>query len=197
MKDKPELTFREGNRVRLRLLTEEDAQTLTTWMNDPETTQYITQYLPKTIAAERAWIEKLYTSDTDIVFGIETTNDDTLIGVMGMHHINYRHGTASTGATIGSKAHLGKGYGSEAKMLLLKYAFHTLGLRKICASVYAFNERSLSYQKKCGYHVEGVRKAQHFINGTYHDEVLLAVFEQDWLPIWEAYQATGKVSGAV
>ncbi|MEY2640878.1 MAG: hypothetical protein RL150_271 [Candidatus Parcubacteria bacterium] len=193
MKDKPELTFRTGFRVRLRLLTADDAVTLTTWMNDPETTQYITQYLPKTLEAEHAWIELLYKNDKDIVFGIEHIEDDTLIGVIGLHHIQYRHGTASTGATIGSKDHLGKGYGSEAKMLLLKYAFDTLNLRKIGARVYAFNGRSLRYQEKCGYRVEGVLKEQHFINGEYHDEVLLAVRREDWLPIWERYQSTGTV----
>lgn len=193
MKNRPELTFRESKRVRLRIITEDDAPTLATWMNDPETTQYITRYLPMTTAAQREWIAKLYKSNEDFVFGIESTEDDTLIGTMGIHGVRYQHGTATTGAVIGNKAYLGKGYGSEAKMLLLKYAFDTLGLRKICATVYAFNERSLAYQKKCGYQIEGVRKNQHFINGQYWDEVLLAVYREDWLPIWEQYLETGRV----
>ncbi len=193
MKNKPELTFREGTRVRLRIITEDDAPTLATWMNDPETTQYITRFLPVTIAAQREWIEKLYKTNDNFVFGLETTEGDTLIGTMGIHSVKYQHGTATTGAVIGNKEYLGKGYGSEAKMLLLKYAFDTLGLRKIGAVVYSFNERSLAYQKKCGYKVEGVLKNQHFINGQFCDEVLLAVYREDWLPIWEQYLKTGRV----
>jgi RimJ/RimL family protein N-acetyltransferase len=192
MKSKPELTFRVGNRVRLRLPHEDDLQLLTTWMNDPEVTQYILHYIPQTMDSEREWLKKLHPTPNDFVFGIET-EDETLIGLMGLHHVHYIHGTANTGAFIGDKTYWGKGYGSEAKMLLLKYAFDTLGLRKICASVIAFNGRSQRYQEKCGYKVEGVRKAQLFKNGQYWDEVLFACFREDWLPVWEHYQETGEI----
>jgi RimJ/RimL family protein N-acetyltransferase len=59
--------------------------------------------------------------------------------------------------------------------------------------VYAFNKRSLRYNLKCGYKVEGVRKKQIFRNGKYHDEILIAVFKEDWLPIWERYQNSIKI----
>ncbi len=192
MKTKPELTFRVGKRVRIRLLCEDDAQILTQWMNDPEVTQYILQYLPKSIKAEKEWLEKIEPNSHDFVFGIET-EDETMIGVMGLHKVNYIHGTATTGAFIGNKDYWSKGYGSEAKMLLLQYAFDTLGLRKICASVIDFNKRSLRYQEKCGYKVEGRLKNQLFKDGQYWDEVLLAVYKEDWLPVWEQYQIDGKI----
>jgi RimJ/RimL family protein N-acetyltransferase len=37
------------------------------------------------------------------------------------------------------------------------------------------------YNEKCGYHVEGVLKNQIFRNGKYHDEILMAIFREDWL----------------
>lgn len=193
MSTKPELKFRVGKKVSLRLLEEDDVPLLAKWINDEEVTQYVSSCLPHTIAEEIEWLSKLSSKKpNDFVFGLETA-EGLLIGTMGLHRINYVDRTAGTGAMIGEKEYWGKGYGSEAKMLLLKYAFDTLNLRKICASVIAFNERSLAYQIKCGYKIEGRRKDQMFRNGQYFDEILVAVFREDWLPIWERYQKTGKV----
>ena len=40
---------------------------------------------------------------------------------------------------IGESEYWGRGLGTEAKMLLLDYAFNTLNLRRICSQVLAFN----------------------------------------------------------
>lgn len=192
METKPELIFRKGKRVSLRIFTEDDAPTLAKWMNDPEVNIYTNQHLPRTTEFEVGWVKKLEDRPNDFIFGLEI-NDGTLIGMMGLHDINRIHGTATTGAIMGEKEYWGKGYGSEAKMLLLKYAFDTLNIRKICATVFSFNERSLRYQEKCGYKIEGSRKDQFFKNGQYGDEVLMAVYREDWLPVWENYQKTGRV----
>ncbi|MBP9760373.1 MAG: GNAT family N-acetyltransferase, partial [Candidatus Pacebacteria bacterium] len=104
------------------------------------------------------------------------------------HHISWINRTATSGAFIGDVAHQGQGYGTEAKMLLLDYAFNTLNLRKVCSTVLAFNGRSQRYNEKCGYVVEGVQKAQVFRDGSYHDLILMAVFRDDWLPVWREYQ---------
>lgn len=108
---------------------------------------------------------------------------------MGLHEINWINRNAVTGTLIGEKEHRGKGYGTDAKMLLLDFAFNALGLHKVCSRVFAFNGRSRRYGEKCGYTVEGVLKEQHFHNGEFHDELVMAVFRRDWLPLWEAYRA--------
>lgn len=112
---------------------------------------------------------------------------------MELSHINRIHGTAVTGAVIGEKEYWGKGYGSEAKLLLLKYAFDVLNLRKICSAAIAFNERSIRYQERTGYKIEGRRANQIYADGQYWDEVLLAVYREDWLPIWKKYQEAGEI----
>ena len=112
---------------------------------------------------------------------------------MGIHHINWVNGTATTGAIIGEVENRGKGYGTDAKMTLLNYMFNTLNLRKICSEVIEYNTRSYNYSLGCGYREEG-RKIKHiFRNGQYWDLIQLAVFKEDWLPIWAKYCETGKV----
>jgi len=103
---------------------------------------------------------------------------------MGLHQIDFIHGTAVTGAIIGEKEYQGKGYGTDAKMTLLNYAFNTLNLRKVCSDVISFNKRSLAYSKKCGYKIEGRQKQQFYRSGKYYDRVFLAIFRKNWPKIW-------------
>jgi len=181
--------FLRGKRVILRPLSENDVQQLTRWINDPELRQFIKNTFPITEGGERDWLEGLKKrSDTDIVLGIEVKGK--LIGNMGLHRIDWKNRIATTGAIIGEKEYWGKGYGTDAKMTLLNYAFNDLNLRKLMSHVYAFNGRSLAYSLHCGYRVEGRLRRHRFVNGRYWDEIILGLFKSDWFPYWEKYQGS-------
>lgn len=173
--------FLKSNRVVLRPLFESDVPLLTKWINDPEVTQYLSTYYPMTEVQERNWVHTIR-NESDIVLALVV--EDIHIGSIGIHRINWKDGTATTGTLIGEKEYWGKGYGTEAKMLLLHYAFHTLNLRKICSSVIAYNKRSYNYSKKCGYVEEGCLREHLYRQGRYWDEIQLAVFRVDWEPLW-------------
>ena len=189
-----DVVFLRGKRVYLRPPTKEDIPYFLRWMNDEEIQRYITAFLPVVEADEVEWLDNLRRNkEKEIVFVIVDMKTGKPIGTMGIHRISWKDRRATTGAIIGEKAYQGKGYGSEAKMLVLKYIFDTLNLRKVCSLVFGFNERSLAYSKKCGYRVEGVLKDHHFKNGAYCDEVQLAIFREWWLPAWKRFQKTGRV----
>ncbi len=181
--------FLVGKRLYLRPISEADLERVTVWINDPDVRQYLAAYLPQSEQDEREWIQGLSKrKDTDLVFAIVLKENNEQIGNIGLHGINHRQGTAHTGTLIGRKDLWSKGYGSEAKMILLDYAFGTLNLRKINTSVFATNPRSLKCQEKCGYQREGVLKQQRRLNHEWVDEVLLAVFREDFLPLWEKFK---------
>jgi RimJ/RimL family protein N-acetyltransferase len=191
--ENPKLVFLKGKKTILRPLRKAtDFELCLRWINDPEVNQYLLIHFPLTEKKEEEWFDRVANEPNEVVLGIETL-DGRLIGTMGLHRINSKDRTAMTGALIGEKEYWGKGYGTDAKMTLLDYAFNTLNLRKINSSVYAFNKRSLKYNLKCGYQIEGVRKKQIFRIGKYHDEILIAVFKEDWLPIWKKYQRNGNL----
>jgi len=186
-----EIIFRKSKRLVLRPLDESDAPLLAKWMNDPEVSVMLRAYLPVMKPEEVVWVQSLAKrSATNIV--VMMVVDGVPIGTMGLHDIDHRHGTATTGAVIGEKAYQGKGYGVEAKMLLLEYAFNTLNLRKICSNVHEFNEFSEKYSLKCGYKKEGRRKDQHYSQGLYWDEIQLAVFRKDFMPLWDKFAEEHK-----
>ena len=162
------------------------------WNNDPEVTRYWAAHLPVTEKKEEEWFDALAKKPGEIAFGIETLEGD-LIGVLALMNINGKDRTAISGTVIGEKEYWNKGFGTDAKMILLNYAFNTLNLRKVNSFVVSHNKRSLRYNLHCGYKIEAVRKKQIFLQGRYLDEICLAVFKPDWLPIWKTYKKTGTV----
>ncbi len=167
--------------------------------NNREVTQHLLRIHPISVSEEREWLLNLAKrKETDQVFIIVAHHgsERVPIGTMGLHAMNMINRTATTGAAIINQEYWGKAHGSEAKMLLLKHAFDSLGLRKIKSNVLATNPRSKRYNERCGYHVEGTLKAEKLVNGVYVDELLMATTREAWLPIWERYQhnADGSIN---
>jgi len=187
MSEEIRIIFLQGADVVLRPISKTDAPLLARWINDPEVRQYLNAYLPITESEEEEWITNLRKRKPhDIILMIVV--DEKPIGTIGIHRISWQNRTGTTGTVIGEKSYQSKGYGTKAKMLLLDYMFNTLNLRKVCSSILAFNERSYNYARRCGYHEEGRLRQHHFHDGQYHDEILLAVFRENWLPLWEAFK---------
>jgi len=188
-----QVVFLRGRKTILRPINKNtDFEKCWRWINDQEVRQYLKVYLPVSLAEEEKWINQLGNNEHNMLLAIETLEGEH-IGNMGLHRISWKDGTAVTGALIGEKKYWGKGYGTDAKMSLLNYAFNSLNLRKICSNVYAFNQRSVAYSLRCGYQIEGRLKKHIFKNGRFHDQVMLAVFKEDWLPLWRKYKKTGKL----
>lgn len=184
---KTRIIFLKGKKTILRPLDKEkDLDQLLVWINNPDIRNLVFTFLPFTKKQEEEWIDKQ--ASDQVALAIETKNGK-FIGTMNLSKIDYLHGTVTTGSMIGEKRYWGKGYGTDAKMILLNYAFNALNLRKIHSDTFAFNKRSISYSKKCGYKIEGILKDELFINGKYVDVVCLAVFKKDWLNIWQKYNS--------
>jgi RimJ/RimL family protein N-acetyltransferase len=78
-----------------------------------------------------------------------------LIGETGLYSIDWIARTAESGSWLYCAADRGKGYGTEAKLLLLEYAFERLGLNMIWAWVKERNARSQAALRKQGYRDAG------------------------------------------
>ena len=189
-KQKP--IFLSGKKVNLRPFSKTDIPLITKWINDPEVREFIAQTFPKTEKDEEDWFNKLGSDQKNVVLGIETKNS-ILIGIMGIHRINWIDRTAITGAVIGEKEYWNKGYGTDAKMILLEYAFNTLNLRRISSSVIAYNKRSLHYSLHCGYKIEGKKRKHIFKKGKFRDLIELGLFREEWLTIWKNYKKANKI----
>lgn len=186
------IVFLSGKKTNLRPVSREDIPKLLVWINDPEVRQFVSSVVPTTQKFEEDWVDGLCKDKNNVVLVIET-KDGVALGLMGLHRIDWVDRVATTGALIGEKEYWGKGFGGDAKMALLDYAFNTLNLHRINSDVIAFNERSLNYSLRCGYKIEGTKRQAMFRHGKYWDRIELGLLREEWIPIWEKYNETGSL----
>ena len=172
--------FLIGVKVYLRPLEREDAPLLVPWFNDPEVTRNLRRYRPQTLRDEEAFLDKVTQSEHDVALGIVVRATDRLIGVTGLHQIDFKNRHSCFGILIGEKAEWGKGYGTEATALIVKHAFETLNLNRVWLQVYDDNARARRSYVKVGFREEGVLRQDCYREGRYWDTIVMAVLRQDW-----------------
>jgi len=171
--------FLVGEKTYLRPLEQSDVPLLVRWINDPEVTRTMSMFRPMTSGAESAFLDQVAKSEHDVVLGL-STRDDRLIGVAGLHGVDYQARRAEFGIFIGEKGEWGKGYGREATRLIVSYAFETLNLNKVALRVVETNERGIRAYEKVGFKKEGVLRQDFFREGRYLDVFMMAVLREEW-----------------
>ncbi|RIK44175.1 MAG: hypothetical protein DCC58_08630 [Chloroflexi bacterium] len=172
-----------GQRVYLRPLELSDAAEIA-WHAATEAETFMERWRrPASPLAFEHWITDMHKQrppDT-ICLAICLIRDDTLLGDVGLHEIDWVHRHAETGSWIGLKEYRGSGYGTEAKHLLLEYAFEHLHLHVLSSWVWEPNARSAAALLKQGYKPAGRTKWTEVQHGYYRDTLLFDVLREDWL----------------
>ena len=173
-----------GDKVLLRPVRRSDIDHFLKWFNDPEVTQYLSNYLPMTEMAEEKYLEALggAMANTDAAMVIEAIEADATkpIGTSGLHGINNKDHNAGFGIAIGDKEYWGKGLGTEVCRLMVNYGFEQLNVHRIGSSVISFNERSIRMHLRVGFKEEGRQREAIFKNGKYHDSVMFGLLKEEW-----------------
>lgn len=117
-----------------------------------------------------------------IAFGflIRTLADDRLIGATDIAVTQWTHGDAFVGIGIGEPADRGKGYGTDAMQVMLRYAFHELNLHRVSLSVYEYNPRAIRSYEKAGFVVEGCTRQWLNREGRRWDMIYMGILREEW-----------------
>lgn len=172
----------EGTLVNLRAHEVADADAIFRWINDREVARFLKARYPQSRAFEEGWMAErasMQLSLSRVSFAIET-KDGTHIGNIGLHGGSAEDRSASLGMMIGEKDYHSKGYGSDALMTLLRFAFEEMNLNRVSLDVYEFNAPGLAAYRKCGFTEEGRRRRAMYQGGAYHDVVAMAILRHEW-----------------
>ncbi len=169
-----------GPKLYLRALDRADAPMLQCFMNHPEVNHSLISWRPFTAEMEGEWVERMGRSEQDVVLGISPLADDRLIGVCGLHAIDWRNRSATFGIVIGEPDQWGKGYGTEATRMLTRHGFERMNLHRIQLDVNESNERGRRAYEAVGYRREGVFRGAIFRDGGYADVHRMAILADDW-----------------
>jgi RimJ/RimL family protein N-acetyltransferase len=173
----------EGELVRLRALELDDLDRCYHWLNDREVTRFLEggRYPPSTVQ-ERDWLENAVRNRSgfaNVLFAIET-KDGVHIGNAGLHEGSPEHRTAKLGIMIGEKEYWSRGYGTDAVRTLLRFAFEQMNLNRVELGTFDFNERAQACYRKCGFVEEGRRREDRYIDGSYHDLLIMGILRREW-----------------
>jgi RimJ/RimL family protein N-acetyltransferase len=182
----------DSERLRLEPPRPEHLPSFVQWFADPEVTRYLFRRYPPSLKQEVEWLEKIATSDEDIVWAIFLKDDGKLIGVTGLHEIEWRERHARIEISIGDRSKWGKGYATEIVRLCTNHAFLELGLEKVVASVYSGNKASLRLLEKLGYHQCGLLRRNAYFSGEWHDEWLGEILREEWKELARDRSARGR-----
>lgn len=171
-----------GQLVKLRAYKEEDIEKAVEFINDEEVKKLMDSNIPfpMTKWQEEEWVRsRKANTDFTYDFAIEDLKTGKYIGGCSINECDVKNRTCVVGIMIGDKEYWGKGYGSDALKVLIKFIFEEVNMNKIKLNVFSFNNRAIACYKKVGFKEEGILKKEIYRNGRYHDEIIMAMFKDD------------------
>ena len=179
-KSKIKSGFLIGKRVYLRALEKEDLICIQKWSNDPEIRKLTGEVASMDQADADKFLERVYNDDARKWFVIVIKENNQVIGEAGLLRMFPAWHTTDISVIIGEKDAWGKGYGTEAILLLLDYAFRCLNFHRVAIGVVGFNKKAISFWKKIGFKKEGVQRDGYYYNHKYFDFVMMSILEDEF-----------------
>lgn len=179
-----------GELVRLSIVeTQKIAEAFSRWSRDSEYWRLLDTdpSLPRSVKSIREWLEKGFEKDPSdfYMFTIHDLKDDRLIGEIGLDEVDWMHGDSVVGIGLGERDFWGKGYGTDAMRLLLRFAFMELNLFRVTLDVFEYNPRAIRSYEKAGFRPEGRQRKALLRDGQYYDLLYMGILREEWL---ENYQ---------
>lgn len=161
---------------------EKDAETLARWSNDseylrlmdtdpaqPRTAKYFQED-----AARRAEREHVF------AFNIRALADDRFVGFVSLWVGNWASAEGRVGIGIGEPADRGRGFGTDAMQLMLRYAFAELGLARVSLETFAENHRAIRSYQKAGFTLEGIQREWARRDGRRAGVVTMGILREEF-----------------
>lgn len=113
-------------------------------------------------------------------FTIRAKEDDRLIGKAVIQWIEWTNGNGFIRLGIGAAEDRGKGYGTQALRMLLRFAFAELNLFRVSAAIPEYNEAAIALFRKCGFVQEVRRRKSLEREGRRWDLLIFGLLNDEW-----------------
>ena len=179
-----EKNYWQGQRIRLRPMHTDDVDLwLAGEQSDSEAVRYLNygMILPKSAHDAQAFGERyaeFNSRDERIMFSIETLENE-LIGGINIHSMDRKNGTFETGSRI-YRPFRGNGYGFDAKVFILRYAFHEMRFQKYNIRCVSINTPMINHAERLGCQPEGRVRRHIYMDGKYHDELIFGLLREEF-----------------
>jgi RimJ/RimL family protein N-acetyltransferase len=173
-----------GKHVRLEPLTEEHIPALAVAGQDPSIWEFMPYGPVITPELMREWVMHILAgkeAGTDQPFAVVHLPSGQIVGSTRYMDIRPAHRGLEIGGTWYAPVFQRTGVNTEAKYLLLRHAFETLGCIRVQLKTDLRNQRSQNAIRRIGAVREGVLRNQMILpNGTYRSSVYFSILDSEW-----------------
>ena len=194
MPDMQSLMPQSEDRVRLTALQRSNIHTHFQWNNDPELNRLDSEvpFQKESFGAFKHRFEQLCDAPkrTHYAFEIYAADEDALIGVASIYGMRPASRNAYISLTIGKRAYWGRGYGRGAMRILLPLCFEEMGLHRVAAETFAFNDAWRRLVQGSGFAHEGTLRDYLHRDGQFWDKEVYGLLAAEYTPLEPVLHAT-------
>ncbi len=169
----------EETGIFLRPMTLEDTDLIIEWRNSRSVRSNFIYQEPFTREGHENWIHTMIDTGRAVQMIICLLDDGRPVGSVYIRDIDRRHNKAEYGIFIGDPSARGRGAGTAAARLMLRYCFEEERLHRIFLRAFADNVQALRSYEKAGFVREAYLKDDVRIDGIYRDIVLMAALHHE------------------
>ncbi|MDF2591560.1 MAG: GCN5-related N-acetyltransferase [Clostridia bacterium] len=170
----------QGKKVLLRVYENSDISYLLKWYNDYELNK-LAGWSNNKVSASKLKYNMTRSFGSDPMNLMVDDLNGKPIGTIQLYDFNQQDKSCKLGIRIGDKDYWSKGYGGDAVITIVEYAFLSLDINRVDLRVYEYNERAAHCYEKCGFKFEGRTRKSAYIDGAYYDEILMGLLKSDFL----------------
>ena len=173
-----------GKKIYLRAMEPEDMEMYREMANDPETERLLGGWsFPISKREQLSWYERAVSDKNNLRFTIVVQETEEASGMLNLVDIDWKNGSAFHGIRLSGNK--GKGFGTDAVMTIMKYAFEELRLIRLDGSFIEYNLPSQGLYKKCGWVIEGTKKKAYYRNGQHYNLLIAGITDEEYFEIKE------------
>ena len=175
---------------------EKDGETLARWSNDSEYLRLLDSEPARPRSAKEFGedITRHAQREHVFAFNIRALADDRFVGFVSLWVGNWASAEGRVGIGIGEPADRGRGFGTDAMHLILRYAFAELSLARVSLEAFAANRRAIRAYEKAGFALEGTQREWARRDGRRADVVTMGILREAFQRAW-ASPAAGQIRG--
>jgi ribosomal-protein-alanine N-acetyltransferase len=171
-----------AERVSLRLIVENDIDSLYAIYSDPEVMRYWGALPMKDLLEAKDLLAEIFEDlrrRQCIQWGIARRTDNRIIGTIAFFFLDFVARKAEIGFALG-RAHWGMGYMQEALRAAIGYAVNEMDFRRLEADVDPRNLPSIRLLERLGFQKEGYLRERWLVAGETQDSLLYGLLGRDW-----------------
>lgn len=165
--------------IYLRPMTYDDTELIVKWRNHEAVRRNFVYQELFTREGHENWIRTMIETGKAVQMIICEIGTDKPIGSVYMRDIDRQHSKAEYGIFIGEDCARGRGYGTGAARLMIRYAFEQEKLHKLFLRAYADNTAAIRSYEKAGFTIEAYLREDVYTKGAFRDMVLMAVLNKE------------------